>query len=220
MSEILTIALHAEGTTDYRFFKPIIQRTIEDIILNSDCDIELYPILDIHKETGDNYCDEIIKVSKKAYEAGIKCLILHCDSDAETIDNVMHNKIFPACTAVKEHADKNLMCNKLIPLIPVYMTEAWMLADIELLKSEICATTQTNQSLGFTRNAQSYADPKTLIKDAITIAQQDTTKRRRTFNISELYSPLGQKINLDLLKQLTSYQKFYSQLKDIALPYC
>jgi hypothetical protein len=220
MSEILTIALHAEGTTDYKFFKPIIRRTIEDIILNSECDIEIYPIMDIFKETGNTYCDEIINASKKAFDAGMKCLILHCDADNSTIDDVMQNKISPACTTINNHQDKDIMCDKLIPLIPIYMTEAWMLADIELLKSEICASKFSNSELGFIRKAQNYADPKHVIKMAISTAQQKTTKHRRTFDISELYSPLGQKIDLNLLKNLTSYQKFYNELKTIALPYC
>ena len=39
MSEMLTIGLHAEGSTDYFFLKPIIRRTIEEIILDCDRDV-------------------------------------------------------------------------------------------------------------------------------------------------------------------------------------
>jgi len=220
MSEILTVALHAEGTTDHRFFKPIIQRTLEDIILNSDYDIELYSIVDIYKETGNNYCNEIIRASKIAYNSGIKCLIIHCDADADNVKNVMQHKITPACSAIEENTNGDTLCKNIIPLIPIYMTEAWMLSDIELLKSEICAEKIDNATLGLNKHPQSYSNPKEVIRNSITISQSNRTKHRRTFDISELYSPLGQKIDLVKLKQLTSFQNFYDELKKIALPYC
>jgi len=95
-----------------------------------------------------------------------------------------------------------------------------MLSDIELLKQEIGATRIDNTTLGLTKNAESYSDPKAIIVEAIRLAQETRTRRHRTLEISELYIPLGQKIQLAKLKQLSSYKTFYDDLKKICIPYC
>ena len=220
MAELLTIALNAEGATDYRFLKPIIERTIQDIILNSDKDVELYPIQTIDKKFKDTYVEDIVAVAKDAYKSGIKCLILHCDADSRSSNTTVTCKIEPAIDAINNGSETNILRNKIIPLIPVAMTEAWMLADKELFKSEINAENIDNEILNLTKKAENFSDPKDIIIKAIAVAQKDCTRRHRNLTISELYIPLGQKIPLDKLKLLTSYQKFYSEIKSICLPYC
>ncbi|MGC9350482.1 MAG: DUF4276 family protein [Sulfurovum sp.] len=219
MSEFLTIGLHAEGPTDHKLLKHIIRRTVEDIILNCDKDIEINPIIEIDKISG-SYNQNIEHAAKEAFDSGIKCLILHCDADKSSIDHVMCHKITPAIETIHNHTEKTNMCSNLIPLVPIYMSEAWMLSDIELLKQEIGAERIDNATLGLTRSAESYADPKATLVEAIRISQASKSRRHRNFNISDLYIPLGQKTPLTKLKQLSSYQQFYTDLKSICLPYC
>jgi len=125
MSEFITIALNAEGSTDYRFLKSIIHRTLEDIILNCDKDIEIYPIKEIKKpSSGLTYIQNVENVSKEAFDSGIKCLVLHCDADHTTKDNVMNCKLGPAIKHIVNHEEKRNLCLNLIPLIPIQMSEA------------------------------------------------------------------------------------------------
>ena len=63
------------------------------------------------------------------------------------------------------------------------------------------------------RAAENVARPKELIKEVIRIATQDLPKRRRRLDISELYLPLGQKLNLAELDQLESYRKFKQSVR-------
>jgi hypothetical protein len=212
MAEILTMAFYAEGTTDFRFLIPIIRRTVEEIILDSDYEIDIYPIEEIKKIKGESFNEEIHKVAKKTEENQIKCLFLHCDADSNSKDQVMKNKIIPALKTIKSQ--------KIIPIIPVYMTEAWMLADLELLKDEINANNISNQDLGFNKQAEKYSNPKEIISNAILKAQSSKSRRKRNLSIAELYSPLGHKISLEKLKNLQSYKDFYNNLKDTCLPYC
>ncbi len=222
MSEILTIGLHAEGTTDHKFYKPLIERTIKDIVLDYDGDIEIYSIVEIPKTTGTSYKKDVLKAAITAYDSGLKCLILHCDADANTANNTMQHKIDPALEYVKNHAkpDSTKICTNLVPLIPVYMTEAWMLSDLELLKEEIDAIHISNADLGFTKKPEQYSDPKNIIISAMRIAVQSKAKHRRKADITELYTTLANKIPLDKLRLLQSYQDFYSALKKTCLPYC
>lgn len=100
------------------------------------------------------------------------------------------------------------MCRNIVPIIPVHMTESWMLADIELLKNEI-GTTLSNVDLGLNRMPESVAQPKDLINNAIRISRTGLVRRRRhELTINQLYQPIGQKIALDRLDQLPSYAKF------------
>lgn len=221
MSEFITVALNAEGPTDYRFLKSIIYRTLEDIILNCDKDIEIYPIKEIKKSaSGLTYIQNVENASKEAYDSGIKCLVLHCDADDTTQDTVMSCKLEPAINHIAKHEEHSKLCLNLIPLIPIQMSEAWMLSDIELLKQEIGATRIDNITLGLTKNAESYSDPKAIITEAIRLAQETRSRRHRKLEISELYIPFGQKVKLEKLKQLSSYRKFYDDLKKICIPYC
>lgn len=122
------------------------------------------------------------------------------------------NKIYPA-VAMLESSPLSL-CKVIVPLVPVRMTEAWMLADKELLKREI-GTDKSNQKLGIHRDPEQYADPKEVVINAIRIAREGMTKRRRhELMISDLYLPLGQSINLDALKRLPSYLKFQENVRE------
>ena len=93
------------------------------------------------------------------------------------------------------------------------MMEAWMLADTELLKSEI-GTTKSDNDLGINRDPESIADPKTVIEEAIRIAQSDLPKRRQRLTISDLYAIIGDKIGLDRLSLLNSYLRFQEEVRN------
>lgn len=104
-------------------------------------------------------------------------------------------------------------CKKVVPVIPVYMTEAWMLADKELLKDEI-GTELSDNKLGINRAPESIADPKEIIERAIRIAREHFTRRRRNdLVISDLYDSIGAKVELENLKRLDSFNQFSIRLK-------
>ena len=93
------------------------------------------------------------------------------------------------------------------------MMESWMLADKVLLKTEI-GTTKTDNELKIDRAPETIADPKFIIEEAIRIAQQEKTKRRRReLNISDIYLAIGQKISIEKLSQLQSYQQFQDNIR-------
>ena len=87
-----------------------------------------------------------------------------------------------------------------------------MLADKELLKEEI-GTNLSNTDLGINRSAETIADPKKIIEDALIIAQQDLPKRRNKIIIDDLYQQIGQKVHIDKLRFLDSFNKFELSVK-------
>lgn len=210
MSNILTIGFIAEGSTDVRFLEQVIGRTFRDITLDCSSQIEVYPPQYI-KVSKQGIVPYILEASSQANEQGAMVLCVHSDADDANETNTWHNRLSPAFKAVND-ADNN-RCKILVGIVPVHMTEAWMLSDKELFKNEI-ATTLTDVELGIERHPEQIADPKAAIEEALRRAQAHRTKRRRSdLSIADLYAPLGQSIPLAKLEVMASYQAFKERAK-------
>lgn len=211
MSNILTIAYTTEGPTDVRFLKTIIQKVFEEIAFECEGLIEVYEPVHIKFPKKDTFVNGFVRVSKAAKASGINVLCIHADADSNRDDDALEFKIVPGIKAINDENNISV-CKTIVAIIPVHMTEAWMLADKELLKEEI-GTNLSNTDLGINRSAESIADPKKIIEDALIIAQQDLPKRRNKILIEDLYQPIGQKISIAKLKSLDSFNKFELSVK-------
>ncbi|RPI02212.1 MAG: DUF4276 family protein [Calditrichaeota bacterium] len=212
MSKQVIIGFTTEGKTDVQFLESVIQRSFEDVAFECDGEIEVLPVQYLEKQSG-SFIEAVKKYAQQAEEMGIMVLCIHADADAATDINTFKNKIYPAFTAVSQIIAENV-CKNLVAIVPIQMTEAWMLSDKELLKAEI-GTSKSDAELGIQKSPEVYPDPKQVIEMAIRIARQDLTRRyRRKLTIAELYSLMGQKIALNKLKNLSSYQKFKEAVRD------
>lgn len=215
--EIMTvqifIGLATEGTTDIRFFESIVRRTFQEIALTecrSDIDIDIRRLNT--KKTGRSFVEYVKQASYDGVkDFGMMALAIHADADRETYDERKRYNIDPAQEELDKQGDD--YCKILTPVIPVRMMEAWMLADKDLLKSEI-GTTKSDNDLGINRDPESIADPKAVIEEAIRIAQSGLPKRRQRLTISDLYAIIGDKIGLDRLSLLNSYQRFQEEVRN------
>lgn len=215
MAKLIFAGLFTEGTTDVRFLESIIRKALEDVAFGCQGQIETeVKTIDIHK-SGLGFVEQVLVASKKGIDDyGIMFLCVHTDSDADTDKRVMESKIIPAIKNLNEQNESEY-CKIVVSVIPVYMTEAWMLADKELLKSEI-GTSLSDFDLGIHQMPESITDPKKAITNAIRIAQSNLTKRKRNrgLEISDLYQIIGQKLELSQLGNLESYRKFIDSLKE------
>lgn len=207
------VGFTTEGTTDVRFLRKIIERSFEEIAYECQGDVEpvVWP-LEI-KKTDLSFSEYALKAAQQGVEEiGMMILCIHSDADDATNQNVLDNKIAPARELIKAQSD-DTTCKILVPAIPVQMMESWMLADKDLLKNEI-GTTKTDNELGINRSPESITDPKAVIEEAIRIARQEITRRRRKeLRISDLYLPVGQKVSIDKLKELPSYRRFQEDIR-------
>lgn len=213
MSQII-IGFTTEGTTDVRLLESILQRTFESVAIECVSQIEVIsPIVQIRKDPNEDFTAQILKSSKKAYENGVMAFCVHVDADKPNDGHVFEHKIVPSFEMVM-NSDETLICKNLVAVVPVQMSESWTLADKQLLKEEI-GTNKTDEELGINRSPENFANPKSAIENAIRIARQDLSKRRRSeLKISELYQPIGQKIDLEILEQLPSYIKFKESVRE------
>lgn len=206
MSKQVIIGFTIEGRTDIRFLENVIQRSFEEVAFECSGQVEVLPVQYIEKQSG-NFVEVVNNYAQQAEKMGVMVLCVHADADAAADTDAFNYKINPAFTAVN-HAQGEDVCKNLVAIVPVQMTEAWMLSDKDLLKAEI-GTSKNDVELGIHRSPEVYADPKQVIETAIRIARQDLTRRRRReLTIGELYSLIGQKVALNTLENLPSYQKF------------
>ncbi len=211
MNKQLIVGFATEGSTDHRFLESVIQRSFEDVAFECAGQTEILPVQCLRKKPGD-FVKVVKAYARDADKRGIMILCVHVDADDTTDAIVFEHKIKPAFSMVKKSQDEHL-CRNLVAIVPIQMTEAWMLSDKELLKSEI-GTNKNDKELGIDKLPESYKDPKQAIIAAIAVGRQDMPKRRRKgLRIGELYSPIGQKVALTSLEKLESYQKFRKAIR-------
>lgn len=210
----LFIGLIGEGTTDYRFFEPIIEKTLVDIAYQCKGQIDIdVKVIDCHK--GETFSDFVSNASTKGHlEFGITMLIVHTDADDSTAKPSYDNKINPAKDYISTLSD-DTHCKKIAALVPIYETEAWMLADKEVFIKSI-GTKKNEAALGINGNPETFNNPKERIEEAIRIGRADLPKKmRNNLSIADLYSFLGQAIQVDSLKNFQSFIDFENNIKEI-----
>jgi hypothetical protein len=213
MARQIFIGLWAEGTTDQRFLKSIIERTFNEIKFESDLDIDIFEVEAISVQNAP-FIEQVLEAASYGlHHFGMNALCVHTDANNKSNTSTYEYKIIPARHYLEsKHRDK--YCKNLVALVPIQEIEAWMLADKELLKREI-GTKKTDSELGIDKVPESIASPKEVIEKAIHVARAEFTKRRRShLTIADLYLPIGQSIDLKKLSQLDSYQDFKENVRE------
>ncbi len=169
-------------------------------------DIDVFPIK-IDK-TDINFRNQVLNAAKQGFDDfGIQIICIHTDADAATSTVIYQSKINPAILELDKQNDADY-CKIVVAIVPIQEMESWLLADKELLKQEI-GTDKMDNELGINRLAETISNPKEVIETAIRIAREGLTqKRRRDLSIGDLYLPIGQRLDLDKLARLSSYQDF------------
>lgn len=208
----LFIGLIAEGNTDYRFLKPIIEKALVDIAYDCKGQIDI-DVKAIDCDKGDSFTDYVLNASKRGnQEFGITMLIVHTDADDSSSNNTYENKINPAKTLLGQQSNST-HCKNLAALIPIRETEAWMLAD-KAVFIKFIGTKKNENELNINGNPETFNNPKQKIEDAIRIGRADMPKKlRNNLKISDSYSYLGQAIQIESLKTFQSYIDFENNIK-------
>lgn len=208
----LFVGLISEGTTDARFLFSVVDRTIKQLVFDFGDSIEI-SIEELKKDSGKNFTNQIIDANLKYQKENfINILLIHSDADYKDDSKVLKEKITPLMENI--YSNNDLVCKEIVPIIPIFMIEAWMLADINLFLDEI-STNKTKSELGISGKPESFTNPKNKIKDALLIINQEKPKKRRKdLQISDLYQIIGQKIKIEKLMELSSFANFYNNITE------
>ena len=204
----LTIALFAEGSTDYRFLPVVIQRTAEKILCeNLSPDVSVLEPLPIDKNVhGQTGAAKIVEAARIA--AGVDLLIVHSDSDNRTLEKTREEQFDPGKRLIDLFPGD--ICKEVIPIIPVKNIEAWLLADIDAFRL-VVGTNLSEQQLNIPlhqRQVESIPDPKLVYREAVRIALTERRKRG-SINTGAYYEPLAREIDLEKLKLVPAFRTFY-----------
>lgn len=209
----IVVGLIAEGDTDYRFLEPVIENTLMGIVFDCRGQIEVF-VKAIKCEKGDSFTDYVLNASQKGYEEyGITMLVVHTDADNISSANAYQNKINPARTLLQNQTD-DARCKSMVALVPVRETESWMLADKDILIGQI-GTRKGLVELNIAGNPETFNNPKERIEEAIRIGRAEMPKKlRNSLRISDLYSYIGQTIQIEKLQTFDSFVDFENNIKD------
>lgn len=212
MTKQIFIGLFTEGPTDERFLQSIVRKAFDEVAFEAIGDFEFYiqPI-QIQKR-GLGFTDQVLTAAREGAEKyGITILCLHKDADHANDHHVFEDVIEPAVEALQQ--TDQIYCKTVVVIVPVQMIEAWLLADKSLFKQAL-GTDKSDQELGIVNHPESINNPKEVIKNAIKIAHQHRTRRRRSsLSISEIYMPLGEEISIAKLSLLPSFNKFRNSVR-------
>lgn len=108
----------------------------------------------------------------EAHEPSVNVIFVHRDADAREEDSRL-SEIEPVARRAR---------TKLIPVIPIQATEAWLLVDEELIR-QVAAFPKGRMPLGMPPLAQieNVADPKRVLQEALAIASGLSGRRLQKF---------------------------------------
>lgn len=208
----LFVGLMAEGVTDYRFLRPIVEKTFVNIAFECQGQIDI-DVQDVDYVKPGRFADYVADASMNGLmKYGIMTLVVHSDADFENSSLTYQNKINPAIEFLGDRSADEF-CKSIVPLIPVFETEAWMLADKGLFK-KVIGTNKSDAELGIEGNPESLSNPKERIENAIKIGRSHMPKKLRgSLQISDMYSILGEMVSVDKLSLLQSYIEFTNNIR-------
>ena len=85
---------------------------------------------------GLKFDEQVFTASKFAFDKfSISLMFVHTDADSSDDDFVFKSKIIPAINYLKIQTES--ICKNLVAIVPIQMTESWMIADKELLNVSV-----------------------------------------------------------------------------------
>lgn len=208
----LLLGLFAEGTTDDRFLPPIIYRTSVQILTGHGRDNEWDEILikpiKLTVKQRENRTQSILEAAARAHDYHL--LIIHADADDPTPHKARRERIDPGLELVRQ-ARRNV-CKELLPIIPIQAIESWMFADHQALLKKLGIDKKVaGVDLPKGQRIEAIAKPKMRLKKILEEVNSTRSQRQRV-DLDELYAPLGDAIDLEKLKLLSSYKDFIKDL--------
>ena len=204
-----------EGISDRRFLPVLIQRTLEEIMLEcAEGEWDILEPLALHpNRQAKGFVEQVLNVSQQA--AGFYLLFVHTDADATDEDErAWPHKISPAIAALQGMESPSNRCLDLVAVIPVVKIENWKLADGDALRNAL-GTLLTDDVLGLNMGSKQLEEKsasKELLSEVLRTVNRD---RRIPVEPEDLDAALAKGISLKKISRFKSFQKFVERLKEV-----
>ena len=196
----LTSALISEGVTDDQFLPRLLGRALTELCLTEfDDPVEVADVQPLRDRKGPCSVEDIIRlVDRNA--ASFSLIFFHHDQGTRA-DRVEAEWLRPLRTLWGDRAER------LVAVVPVRETEAWLLADGDALRGAL-GVQWTDAQMRLPQNARDVervGDPKKILNDVM---------RRLSRSIEDHYGQLGELVSLDRLDLVPAYQRWWSDTRD------
>jgi len=210
--QYLGLALYAEGSTDYYFLRPLLQRLCEDLCVREARDLvdvgEVLALDHPPERNRDPREDRILAAAKLARGAW-HILFIHADGSNDH-QHARQHQVAPCLGILRNEFDGDGLG---VAVVPVRETEAWAIVDGDALRAAF-GTTLNSQELGLpnVQSVEHNADPKACLTAAFE-ATGPSGKRRKQ-GTSPYLSMLGESISLDRLRRLAAFNALEDELRE------
>lgn len=206
----LGLAVYAEGSSDYQFLRPLLQRACEDVcIKRARRLIDVTEVIPLNHESSENDAsrqDRIVNAAVQ-HRGAWRLVFVHGDGAGDPV---------AARTSLVQPALNSLSVQfpdcRGVAVVPVRETEAWAIIDGDALRQVFC-TNLTDQQLGIprsSRDVEADLDPKATLRAAY-LATNPAPQRRR-HGVGSYLGSLGDSVSLDKLRSLNSFKEFEADL--------
>lgn len=205
----LGTALYAEGPTDTRFLQPLLQRACAQMCLTGcSAPVEVSDVLDLQPlpaTRGQARGQRIVSAAREARDAW-SILFIHADADSDQ-ERAIQERVEPARALLQAEWGAHS-----VAVVPVRMTEAWVLADFQALKSAF-GTTMSEHELGLVDVAAHGPDRLTDPKATLAAAFRASRGKRRARSVATYFGLIGETASFDQLRRLAAYRRMEGELR-------
>lgn len=201
------------------FLRPLLLRLCEATAADAQEPIEVPDVIDLgdRPDHRSRPRDERIAAAARAAEGAWIVLFIHADADARDARTAIAERVQPAIDRLASDLGTN---KQAIAVVPIRMTEAWLLADIDAFRS-VLGTTLDGDALGLSsvvaHGAERVADPKALVRHAIAVVKP----RARAAQVASYRARLGEAVSLERLRRLVAFrtleQDFRAALSELGI---
>lgn len=208
----VSLALYAEGSTDYAFLRPLLFRLCEELCLREATQpVEIAEdvlALDHPPELREMPRAERIVAAAERAKGAWRILFVHADADTDAA-RARSERAQPAIDRLAEVFGAGSIA---VAVVPIRMTEAWAIADGDALRLA-SGSTESDDDLGLPRTqaVESAQEPKAMLDNAWRIAIAARARQRK--NVGSVLSQLGETVALSRLRGLSAFQALEQDLR-------
>lgn len=189
----LTSALVSEGSTDDRFLPRLLGRAMTDLCLTNFANtVDVADVQPLRARRGPSSVDEVLDlVDRNA--ASFLLIFFHRDCGPNA-DRVEQQWLAPIRQRWGDRRER------LVPVVPVRETEAWLLADGDALRNAFGVRSWSDADLGLPprpRDVETIPEPKRVLNDIVA---------RVSRSAHDHFEQLGEMVSLERLGQVPAYQ--------------
>ncbi|XVV11663.1 DUF4276 family protein [Actinoplanes sp. CA-131856] len=190
-------ALIAEGVSDDRFLPFLLYRSLEDLCLTEFEDpVDVDQVSSLRRHQRPPNIPEILDLLTENADT-FHLVFVHRDQGANE-NRVSQEWVAPLTRAWGARTER------LIPVIPVRETEAWLLADGDALRASL-GVRWSDAEMGVPgrpKDVEAIVDPKVPIR---------RLEQRRNRSIEDFFEEIAEAVSLDVLREVPSFAAFERQ---------